>query len=91
MIFSVLYLLLVLAQNLFCLFVHFLCLPKENEQTSKGSQSLDPAICGIALRCSQRADASESRGVYTPLRGTPPNRFPHFAVLLSCVKWHFRI
>jgi hypothetical protein len=40
-----------------------------------------------SLCCSQRADASESRFIYTPLRGAPPNRFPAFAALLGSVKW----
>ena len=72
------------------LFVHFLCLPlcpvfkgakKMNQQRSgerKGSQSLAVSLLArlwrTALRCSQSADASESRRVYAPLWGTPPSR-----------------
>jgi hypothetical protein len=33
---------------------------------------------GTILCCSQKADTSESREVYTPLRGTPPSCFSAF-------------
>jgi hypothetical protein len=56
----------------------FLYLHKETNQR-KCSRSLAASLLvrlwRTALYCSQRANASESRGVYTPLRGAPPNRF----------------
>ena len=42
-------------------YVHFLCLPKENEPKEKAAVYLVPR-CGTLLRCSKRANA-------------PPNRF----------------
>jgi hypothetical protein len=50
------------------------------KRTQKGSQSLAASLLvrqwRTSLRSLQRVDASESREVYAPLRGAPPNRFP---------------
>ena len=64
------------------LFVHFLCLPKENEPKERVAVHSPLRCCppeADSLCCSQKADASESREVYTPLRGTPPSRFSAFS------------
>jgi hypothetical protein len=43
-----------------------------------------------SLCCSQKADASESREVYAPLRGTPPSRFLLFCSAARLRKMAFK-
>jgi len=73
------------------------CLPTTNQ---KGSQSLGLRLPEVytPLRGAARKEraTSESRSIYTHLRGAPPSRLsvlcgvyaPFFGVLLGCVKWH---
>jgi hypothetical protein len=56
-------------------------LPKEtNQQRSGEEKAAYLLVCQrqTALCCSQNTDASGSREVYTPLRGTPPSRLSVF-------------
>jgi hypothetical protein len=52
----------------------------------KGSRPLVPLSAESPVLLINKA-ASESRGVYTPLRGAPPKLYSFFIPLPGCVKW----
>ena len=64
-------------------YVHFLCLPKENEPKEREAVHLS-CFQQDFLRCSQKADASESRTPCGVLRRVV---ILLFVVLLGCVIW----
>jgi len=62
-----------------CLYALFLRVQRKRTSSEAAKEKTayhSPFHCwpSAFLRCSQSTDASESRGVYTPLRGAPPNR-----------------
>jgi hypothetical protein len=85
-----------------CLYALFLRVQRKltsSEAASERLPFLSPLCCWsrkrdfpVLLAKSGRFGKSYPfRGVYTPLRGTPPNRFPAFAALLGSVKWQKQI